>query len=390
MEESNKKHALAKAMMNVEYYPAILEGEEASLQSYSKLPLAEVSSIGVAFEPLAMAFQNILGIGGGGSGLYRVTVPGSGQLAKFKQESAYLGSVLTESGAVGGGQARLTPLACDPTMLFMAAALMGINQKLDGIQEAQQEIIAFLEQKEKSKLRGNLNFLTDVLNNYKYNWNNEKYKHSNHIKVLDIKQDSEQSLLFYREQIRKKAKKKSLFHGDKDVKEKLEKIQSDFREYQLALYLYAFSSFLEVMLLENFESSYLDAIAHKIEDYAFQYRELYSECYDQIEGDARSSMQAHLLSGLASINRVAGDAVAKIPVISKSQIDETLIETGHRLGEFGTKRTAEAMKQFASHQSSAVYPFVENIKLVNELYNNPMDVLFDNENIYIGSIDGQR
>jgi hypothetical protein len=53
---------------------------------------------------------------------------------------------------------------------------MSIDRKLDSIQETQQEILEFLEQKEKSRLKGNLNVLADVLNNYKYNWNNEKYK----------------------------------------------------------------------------------------------------------------------------------------------------------------------------------------------------------------------
>lgn len=94
---------------------------------------------------------------------------------------------------VGGGQAQITPLACDPTMLFMAAALANIDKKLDAIQDMQKEMMDFLVQKEKSDLKGNLNFLFDVFNNYKYNWNNEMYKNSNHIKVLDIRQEAEKN-----------------------------------------------------------------------------------------------------------------------------------------------------------------------------------------------------
>ena len=148
----------------------------------------------------------------------------------------------------------------------MALALANIDKKLDDIKEMQKEILNFLVMKEKSDLRGDLNFLADVLNNYKYNWNNEKYKNSNHIKVLDIRQAAERKILFYRERITTKIQSKSIFHIDQDVKKQLDQIQSEFKDYQLALYLFSFSSFLEVMLLENFDSAYLDGISQKIEN----------------------------------------------------------------------------------------------------------------------------
>ena len=40
----------------------------------------------------------------------------------------------------------------------------------------QQEIMNFLVHKEKSDLKGDLFFLFDVFNNYKYNWDNDMYK----------------------------------------------------------------------------------------------------------------------------------------------------------------------------------------------------------------------
>ena len=77
----------------------------------------------------------------------------------------------------------MTALACDPTMLFMAAALMNIEKKLDLIQQTQEEILEFLEERERATLQGNLNTLGDVMSNFKYNWDNEKYKTNKHILV---------------------------------------------------------------------------------------------------------------------------------------------------------------------------------------------------------------
>lgn len=383
MVENNKKNEILKAMTNVEYHLSV-PNNEISIEKYTKLPLAEVSAFGIAFEPLMSMFQNITHTGGAsaGSGLYRVTFPEgiSGRLAKFHDGSGLTATVVNETGIAG--QARLNPIVCNPATLFMAIALFNIDKKLNSIMETQREIIDFLELKEKSKLRGNLNVLEDILNNYKYNWNNEKYKTNKHIQVQEIKREAEQSIIFYREQTEKKIKKQSFLHSDLDVKKKLKKVQSDFKDYQLALYLYSFSSFLEVMLLENFESGYLDSVAHKIGDYSFQYRELYTTCYDQIEGYSKSSIHTHLINGLAGINRVAGNALAKTPVVSKSQIDETLIETSNRLEKYGSRKTEQTLEQFVKHQSSCVRPFVENINAINRLYNHPVELLVDKENMY--------
>jgi hypothetical protein len=239
-----------------------------------------------------------------------------------------------------------------------------------------------LEQKEKSKLKGDLIYLTDVLNNCKYNRNNEKYKTANHIKVLDIKQSSEQSILFYRKQIGEKMKSKAFLHGDKDVKAKLKKIDSDFEGYQLTVYLHVFASFLEVMLLENFDSGYLNAAGKKVNDNALHYRELYTTCYNRIEQYSQSSLESHFVKGLSVISSSAGKTMTKVPVISKSQVDEALIESGNKLKRFNSKRTTFTMKPLMKHQDSSIRQFADSIDTVNRLYNEPLEMLVDEENIY--------
>ncbi len=53
--------------------------------------------------------------------------------------------------------------------------------------------------------------------------------------------------------------------------------------YQLALYTFSFSSFLEVMLLENFDTNYLNSITSKIQEYSGDYTALYEKCVEKIE-----------------------------------------------------------------------------------------------------------
>jgi hypothetical protein len=387
-QNADRKSKIVKAMTDVEFYPAIIE-EQICVAKYTKLPLSQVKTLGTAFEPLTAAFRNVINGGGATSGLYQVTIPKGAHLAEFKNGSGYLGSVLKENGAVGGGQAVLNPLVCNPTMLFMAATLATIDKKLDNIQEMQQAILDFLVQKERSEIRGDLNFLTDVLNNYKYNWNNDTYKNSNYYIVLRIKQEAERKIDFYRAQITTKINKKPFVHWNKWVNKLIEKIRSEFEDYQLALYLYSFSSFLEVILLENFKSAYLEGISKKIEDYSLSYRELYTECYDQIEGYAQSSIESKVEKGLKSVSRDVGNNLAKERDIRILFLGGSFIIGSKILEKKGSERTELTMEQLKEKQNDFIRPFVENINTVNKLYNQPIELIFDKENIYIGTTEVQ-
>lgn len=384
--ETARKNELLKAMSATELAPLEVKNE-ISVQTYSKIPLSRLTALGTGFEPVVSAIQQVTSHGQATSGFYKVTIPKGTHLAQFKEKSGFLGTAVGEHGIVG--QAQLNPLLCDPTTLLAAAALASIDKKLDAIQEVQQEMLDFLAQKEKSALKADLNFLMDIQNNYKYNWNSEKYKAANHAKVLDIRQEAARQIDFYQEQIKKQLGKKALLHSDHDVHKMLEKVQGEFKEYQLALYIYGFAYFLEVVLQENYEKAYLSAIAKRIDKMALQYREFYSLAYSQIENLSKSSLQAHLFGGLSAINKGAGTAIAKIPGINKSQIDETLIEAGERIGAYKNRRVQTTMQQLLERQSSCVRPFIDNINAVNRLYNEPVTLIFNHDTLYLGSTPDQ-
>lgn len=381
--QEDRKNAVLQ-MMNHISLSSSMEESEVVLSNYTHLPLSRLTAYGTAFQPLATAVQTAIG-GAGGSGIYYVNTAGK-TMFQMKGTGNFIGSLQTPTGMVGGGQAQMTPLACDPTMLFMAAVLANIDKKLDAIQDMQREMMDFLIQKEKADLKGNLNFLFDVFNQYKYNWNNAMYKNSNYIKVLDIRQESEKKITFYREQITAKVNKKSFFHSDQTVNKQLQSVQDQFKDYQLALYLLGFSSFLEIMLLENFDADYLSDISAKLDDYSLKYRELYSKCYDEIEGYSSTSMQSSVLKGIAKASTSVGKFVERLPVISKSQADEALITAGGKLDEINAGKLRKQMSALIAYQSNSIRPFIENINTINKLYNKPVQLLVDKENLYLATI----
>lgn len=271
MAEHELRKKMANEIMEVELLPTITEISLKEVK-YEKYPIENLSALGVAAKPLVEAMQSLKGVEGT-SGIYRVNTKG---LKMFEAQGGFIGALQTTEGAVGGGQAIMKPLACDPTMIFTSMALMTIEKKLDDIKNLQNEMLDFIKSKEKANIRGNMNALIDVLNNYKFNCNNEKYKTNKHILVQDIKRNAEQNILLYRDLIQSMLAKKEPIHSDQEINSKIRKADENFKEYQLSLYLHSFSSFLEVMLLGNFDKDYIESVKSKIDEYILKYKELYT------------------------------------------------------------------------------------------------------------------
>lgn len=367
--------------ITMEFVPMLID-DEVDLKRYSKVPLLDLAALGIGFESISTAIQNFGVEATGGSGIYKVVVPPGGEMMRFKNGKGFLGSVKGPNGGVGGGQAVLNPVQFDPTMVFMAVAMMNIQHKLNEIQETQEEILQFLEQKEKAELRGNILFMSDVINNYKYNWNNPQYLSNHHVKILDIKQKAEQSILFAQNRIKTVAAKEKIIKFSPDVNAKVKKLKKGFEDYQLAVYTYAMASYVETMLLKNFDKAYMDSVANKVEKYSVTYRELYTECYDVLSDFYDKSVDVVMIEGMAKAAKAAGETIAKLPVVGKAELDENLIAVGEIMDDSDGTIKMGKLSDMVSKQSSYVQPFVENIRAVGEVYSKPLTLMFDEENLY--------
>ena len=86
----------------------------------------------------------------------------------------------------------------------------------------------------------------------------------------------------------------------------------------------------------------------------------------------------------SNLSNLTGESINKIPIIDKSNIEKTLIKVGDDLKTKDYKKTDKIILSLIERQSSYVRPFVENINEINGLYNKPLELLFDKDNIYIG------
>lgn len=388
-----RKQDIVESVMNMELVPVFPEAE-VDLNEYKKIPVAELSLLGAGIGSILPPFRTITQTidFNNGRHLYEA-FDSKGNPSKlmyqFKGSTDYMGSRI-ENGLTAQSRFREVPsqtmqsvqrIPVDPATLMMAMVLMDVERKLDKIQETQQDILEFIRSDKISKMEGNATFLADILNNYKFNWTDDTYRANMHIKVLDIRQEAEQNINFYSKQITSQLGKRNL-----DVKGKMNSVRTEFRNYQLALYLYGFSSFLEVMLLANFDKAYLNSVHNNIEKRSFEYRDLYTKCYDSIEDSSQKSLQSTALKGLAKASGALGQVASKNTKLGKLKIGESLLSAQSKLEETNVQNTQSIMTQFASSKDSCVYPFIALIDSVNEAYNQPKEMITDGENLYVRTL----
>src|SRR5690606_27463870 len=109
-----------------------------------------------------------------------------------------------------------------------------------------------------------------------------------------IKKDAVRKVAFFRKQISSEISKENIVHSDQWVKKKMDSIQGDFKDYQLALYIYSYSQVLDILLSEKFDSGYIAIISKKIEEYTRNYTMLSDLSYEYIEKHVYSSFQSRL------------------------------------------------------------------------------------------------
>lgn len=386
---------MANNLLSIEVTPAYLDCDT-DLQSYEKFSFAELAASGAAFSTLATPLRTIKQcISIPANGLYRVH--NMGKVGHLAMKDGYnLGTIMEGNKIVG--QARLEQMSgltantvstipYDPTLLILAVAMREINKRFDEVKEIGLDILDFLEQDKQAKLHSSLIYLQDVLVKYKHNCRNEKYKNSQYNMVIRIKKEALDDMGFYRRRIEKTRKNRlGSMYGIHRVEEQRKTIEKGFISYQLSLHVYSFATFLEVMLLENFDSEYVLSIIRDIEYYADQYDILYASCFRRIKGQAKTALENRLIGDVGNTIRFMGKMVEKVPIMRDLQMGKSLITKGNSLMRRQVENSRNVAAPLSIIQDSTVQPFVENLRKVDQLFNQPKEILFDENYLYMKSL----
>lgn len=394
MNQDSRKEEIIKAATSMDFHPVEFT-DSRKLQEYQKIPMTDISGLGSIFAEMIPGLRTVTKTATiNAQGLYRCTFPSgiAGRLAEFNDGSGSLGTIINKNGIVG--QARWNPagvvsatqtftVPISPASLFIAATLIQMNHKLDKIQKLGEDILNYQKERDRAKQEANFEELVSIYNKLKYNIQDQKWHEVSYVAVQSMRRETVSQIKLLRSQIEGYLDKHNLIHSKQDTAQMMQKVQNDFQLYRLGVFMYSFATYLMAILHENFSQDYLKTVCDDIDKYVIGYRLFYTDCYNKLEHSSRTSLESKLIQGIASVSSTAGKVIHNIPVVEKGPIDEKLMDAGKSLHNYDVKLTEKAMKNFKENMSSGARQFEEGIEEISRLYNSPMEVLLDQDNVYI-------
>lgn len=357
------------------------------------VPIAELSALGAGVASLVPAFNTVTTTTTlATDGLFTIANKVAGDTLKMAKNGNAWGAMKTATGGSKMVQlAEAGPLtatsqavsAINPTTMMMAVALYSIEKQLGEIAETQKQILSFLEIKDEAGIEGDLETLSELINNYKHNWDNEIYVQNSHKMVMDIKRMARSNMLASQKRVAELVASKKLVVGQGQVKSTLSEMEKRFKYYKLALYTYSLASMMEIMLGGNYKEEYITGIKDEIIKLSGNYRELFEKSSLYLEKLGRSAVEANVLKGIGTAGKAVGKFIGNIPLVKEGPVDEFLQDGGANLKKNAIGMEKQAVHQFAALNNSGTQIFVNKMEDMIQIYNHTERICFDDKQIYL-------
>ena len=354
------------------------------------MPIAQLSTLGAGVASLLPAFRTITQTSSvAAEGLYRIPNAVIGDTLKAAKSGNFWPSFknsnklaqLQKVDSLQSTTSMVMPI--DPATMMMAVALFSIEQQLGNMVEMQKKILSFLEIEKESEIEADIETLSNIIEKYKHNWDNEQFISSNHKMVIDIQRTARKNMVSYQKKVRDVIKEKKLLVLQNKIKTTLDELMKDFKYYRLSLFTFSMSSLIEIMLSGNFKEENILSIKDEIQKLSFVYRDIYGECSVYLEGMEKSSVESNLLKGVSATSKAVGKFIGSIPKIKDGQIDERLQEAGEHVSDKAKTMETDSIAAFAEMSNPGTSLFTEKMDDLIFVYNHTTDICFDNDNIYL-------
>ena len=119
---------------------------------------------------------------------------------------------------------------------------------------------------------------------------------------------------------------------------------------------------------------------------AVDYKILYSQCFDIIKNKMNLSMQTKITKGVSHISKNIGKTLKTIPIVNQLKLEDDLMDLGAKLEQDINRNISDSLKKLIDKKDILIIPFIENLNTVKTIYNQPLEILIDKDNIYLENI----
>lgn len=376
--------------MNITYYPSLEEVENKN--DYVNIPLSKLASIGMIGSLFVEQTQTVTTTLNT-EGLFSAVIPKGMHLASAKDGSGNLGTLLDANNKLAG-QARFKEVSginatqtitapINPAIAAMSLMLLSIDKKLDTIQESQKEIISLIKTKEHGDIKGNIQYLYDILKDLKNHFTDEQYKKEYRLKIHDIIQDSYKYIETYKERLGEAIKKNRRFRISLEINKEVKSLVEDFSYYRLTIFMFAYSHYLEVLLGSRIDEDIIQNELNRLNGVKLQYRKIYTDLYNYLEGLYKSSIDRQAVNVLGSASKGLGKMMNKVPLLEKAPVDEALVNLGQNLQKSNDKVLVKSLENLRNYKQLNVDGFERQYQSLAYMYSGENRIFFDKENLYV-------
>ena len=359
------------------------------------VPIAELATLGAGVSSLIPALHTVTTTTTiATDGLYRIANRAVGDTLKMAKNGNAWGAMKTAAGG-----SKLTQLseagpiaatsqvtaAINPATMLMAVALYSIEKQLGEIEATQKQILSFLEIGDEANAEADVETLTELIANYKHNWDNALYVQNSHKMVMDIKRAARRNMIAYQKKAEELVAVKKLVVTQGQVKSTLADLEKRFKYYKLSLYTYALASMMEIMLGGNYNEMYISGIKDEIEKLTESYRSLFEKSSRYLEALGSSALESNVLKGVGTAGKAVGKLIGSIPLVKEGQVDEFLLDSGAHIKESAVDMEKEAVHRFAAVSNPCTAVFVDKLDDMIQIYNHTDEICFDDKQIYLVS-----
>lgn len=359
------------------------------------VPIAELATLGAGVSSLIPALHTVTTTTTiATDGLYRIANRAVGDTLKMAKNGNAWGAMKTAAGG-----SKLTQLseagpiaatsqvtaAINPATMLMAVALYSIEKQLGEIEATQKQILSFLEIGDEANAEADVETLTELIANYKHNWDNALYVQNSHKMVMDIKRAARRNMIAYQKKAEELVTVKKLVVTQGQVKSTLADFEKRFKYYKLSLYTYALASMMEIMLGGNYNEMYISGIKDEIEKLTEAYRSLFEKSSRYLEALGSSALESNVLKGVGTAGKTVGKLIGSIPLVKEGQVDEFLWDSGAHIKESAVDMEKEAVHRFAAVSNPCTAVFVDKLDDMIQIYNHTDEICFDDKQIYLVS-----
>lgn len=367
---------------------SLTEVKKEKLNVLVTLPIEKLSQLGTKASPLAMSLKNVVKKVPKGRGvLYRVENMKKGDILKpLKDGKTKWGAIRRADGTSTMAklkEVKPQAVAIDPTSVMIAMALASVENDLNEIKDISQRIITFLEEEKEAEIESDLEMLTRIIKEYKYNYEDSQYLNNHHMQVMDIKRTANKNMLFYRKQIEDELEKNKLMTTSQAMNAIQKELEKKFQYYRMSLYIYSFSTFIEIMLLKNFEENYLMAKSEELIGLDNEYIHNFQKASEYIKKNAGKLLEGNLIWGLGSAQNALGNLAEKLHKKREDADANWLQKQGENLQKIGEGMKNHFSERFEDTNTSGAKIFVDKVEEVNHIYNHTANIYFDEENLYL-------